>query len=286
MSLSANKQQRQPNGQLESKAPSLFQYMLAIVGINAVLISFLSLLQDDVGRVSQHSLEHALRHASHHRSRKNHAPKHFINYNSPISTNSIIYNGTNTLASKCRDHLVWNGDQIWRNAVLHPELCTTSSILPSLEEQAYNQEQLALLNETIFSNNADFTPCGTYCLYHLDSAYSFQYGHSIYGWTLRMHESKVTETMSNTSSDSKSHKTGCWLPFHSKTEASRCTVHYNDWIGYVEDVESNQRNLPLFEKLGNSDKHFSASPKRVQEQINEYQPQCSQGGDEALQSAE
>lgn len=260
--------------------------MLAIVGINTMSMSFLMLLQHDAVRTRQLGLEPALRYES-RRLSKIQKTQIDIVYEDPITatTSSVKYNGSNLLELKCQAHQAWNTDELWRNAVLRPEICTSASKLGSLEEQIYQQEQLALLQETIFSNNADFTPCGTYCLYHLDSAYSHQFGHSIYGWTLSIHESKVTELMANASSHNKPHKTGCWQPFRSRTEDSACIkYYYNDWIGYVEDIEAKQRNLPLFRKHSDNggDKHLPASPDRIQERMSKNQPKCSQGGDNAM----
>jgi Sulfotransferase family len=279
--------QRRRKGQLKSEVPSLLQFMfLVIVGLNTMIISFLSLFQHNVAHVKFRRLEQTFRNESPTLPMVRVPQVKFVR-KSPIakvSTGTVVNNTTSTgsgstgssnlLELKCRDHRAWKEDPIWRDAVLRPQVCTTTNdISSSLDEQVYLQKQSALLNETIFSSNADFTPCGVYCLYHLDSAFSYQYGHPIYGWELRVHENQV-----DGSKDNKSQKTECWEPFSSQTEDSPCVVHYyNDWIGYVEDVEVKQRKLPVYNQHSGIDYHIN--PKIIQEQMDEFQPKCSNGGE-------
>ena len=171
---------------------------------------------------------------------------------SESSTGSVA---VNRMEQKCRDQQAWNTDKFWRNAVLKPEICNHLDVPDSAV-------QLSLLNEMLVGSNADFTPCGAYCIYHLDSAYSYQYGHSIYGWVLRK--------QSSTSGQTK----GCWEPFNSRSQNMPHTLYYyNDWIGYVEDVELKQRKLPAFDHSGRTDS--SITQNAIQEQMEQYRPKCT-----------
>ena len=272
---------------INSESSAWLHYIfIVIVCINTMIISFLSLFQHNVSNVKFRRLEQRYRYQSPTPPRIR-APLMNIIRKPPIVTaKSIAINlstgsetsvstgfainttgsgsdtGKNLLALKCRDHQSWKKDKTWRDAVLQPKVCTSSNdIAMSLDERVYLQKQAALFNETISSSNVAFTPCGAYCLYHLDSAYSFQYGHPIFGWELRVHENKYTD---------------CWEPFNSLTENSPCVVrYYNDWIGYIEDVEAKQRKLPAYEKHSGIDNRIN--PKIVQDQMEEHQPKCSNG---------
>jgi hypothetical protein len=94
------------------------------------------------------------------------------------TTTSFSAVGINELSMKCQNQPVWSRDLTWRNAVLQPEICSVSAKnrLISMSDDAFHKEQSALLQESFLTKNADFTPCGANCVFHLDSAYSFLYG--------------------------------------------------------------------------------------------------------------
>lgn len=263
---------RRYEGHSKSDFPPLIRYIIAIIFINTTAILFLSLfhLKFDLGSYDDgvHTLSRQI---------------------SIVESSALDTAGNETVSSskiiteKCKDHPVWNDNPVWRDAVLRPEICSTvDDHLMSVDERANQQLQLALLNETFYSDHADFTPCGAYCVYHLDSAYSYQYGHPIYGWVLRMQDRKNSENVTNSSTDNKSRQTGCWQPFNSQNEDSGCVVYYyNDWIGYIEDVEATQRKLPVYQKQrSDSDNHINSIV--VQQQIDMYQPKCSKVDDDTV----
>jgi hypothetical protein len=155
-----------------------FLCVLGIVGVKTLLMSFFRSEYRELEETLQHELNEPIE-----------VQKQRVDIARSLSDPKVSLNSSDGLALKCQDHPAWGQDAMWRNAILQPQLCISNrNIMMSTNEKAYRQEQLTLLHETSVS---DFTPCGSHCIYHLDSAYSYHYGHPVYGWILRSDKRKL-----------------------------------------------------------------------------------------------
>jgi hypothetical protein len=186
--------QRRRHHKQHRTASSLFLIIFVMLFLETMLLSRLK--KDDY-----RGLEQTLQSASSGFSDSSVIPRpNEIEDDSPSialdSSGSFSVTNNNKLMLKCQNHSVWRKDHMWRNGILQPEICRASNGLSTStddNDKTFQQEQLALLVDTIHGSNADFIPCGVHCIYHLDSAYSYQHGHPIFGWLLRVDKTKTTK---------------------------------------------------------------------------------------------
>ena len=151
----------------------------------------------------------------------------------------------NTIELKYQECAAWNYDPAWRNAIVWPELCS-SSMSSGLNRDKFmlaeQKHQLSLLIETILpvlrntSRTIDVSPtCGSYCIFHPSSLYSHQYDIPIFGWELRTLKPKPSDNHGTPAKTS----TGCWQPFNSRTndiDLECIEYSYNRWLSRIEDM--------------------------------------------------
>lgn len=116
------------------------------------------------------------------------------------------------IAKRCQGHNSWKNDTFWRNSVEDPEVCFIGVPKPDAS--------LNLGIDHLVDSLANWTPCGSYCVFHEESRpIHDNKGRNIKGWSLRTQESDKE-------------KKGCFYPI-TDIQSSHCNQWYESWANWV-----------------------------------------------------